>query len=605
MKPNIYINISLLLRNISGDLREDEAKFINEELTNDTTLQAVNVGLSILLEQHNGSVNDVEAFLQTSKEEFTRKHLNLVKKVKKSKTTPIMKIKRYAAIFLIPLALVSFLYGYTGLFIPYQTFYVNSSGDDQFELTDEPDENSYILKLKYRNDKIYGMGAIYNSNEGMIRRGKLKSLVPLVWSGEHFKYREDGAIIFKGNFVDNNRHGTFKYYYPNKALKQINDYQNGQIHGLLTLFETDGETISIQQIYNQGIVIGHGFKIEYQLQPLLTLSGEEQRRSIQLIWQTEASLRNKNFETVLKKTSAYLSSYPNHLLMREYRGDALMELGRFAEALDQFEFGLENRHPKKYRLHRKMARSYFLAGDNDTALLQAQKSIKTARGFHFEDAIDNRAKAYLIKGNSLQAEEDHPAAITAFSESLEEQATKEALNSRALSHLASSNDKAAQQDLNKSIKNYSKNNRKAYLMRAGVNARNNNTRAAYEDFRRGSSDDRNRFNWGQFLRTGAAVALLGVVFENQVRIVKFEVVFWGCLLQTVLSSILQNPVQAGLATALVQIIQRSAVNIVTYIQDVIFNTFVQYLQNNGFPVLAGWLTALDTFACMGSQPSYQ
>ena len=481
--------------------------------------------------------------------------------------------------------------------------YLKKLDGDQFQLISKKDKNksSWSLKVQFKNGTPNGQATLLNPQRKKIRQGHLKSVDPFIWEGNHIKYNEDESIHFKGQFTENERHGVFKYFYKDGTLKQICTYKHGKVHGLLTIFMPDGLTIQIQEIWSKGRVIDHGLKLESSVDDKLRQSDKNQRMAIGLIWETKDFLDKKKYRKALEIINEFLHLYPGHLLMQEYRADALLHSGKFDEALKQYE-KIENTHPRKYQILKKIAEAYTLKSDFKKAIVIADRCIEKAQQKDFLAARQMQAEASKIKGNIYLYQANNRKAIQSFSQALTAFESNQNYNARALAYMQINQDKNALNDLNQSIKLNHENNNKAYISRAALYAQNGKMNKAKADLNKINIKE---FNWIGFRNGAIIVTALALVVESTIAIMKFEVVFLGCLLQTFFSAVFPDvPIAALLKQLTAVFINKASPTVVGYILDVSFGQIVETLDNKGYGMLANVLETGDFFHCLGSQPTY-
>lgn len=121
-------------------------------------------------------------------------------------------------------------------------------------------EKLYSSKLRYEGDKN---GNKKNGKGSYFYNDKLWYEGDFLNDEMHGKgkfYNEDGQIVYEGDFKNNipNGKGRDNIYFNGKiALYRIGSFENGQVHGLATLYEGNGK-VSYEGEYERGNISGFG-----------------------------------------------------------------------------------------------------------------------------------------------------------------------------------------------------------------------------------------------------------------------------------------------------------------------------------------------------------
>lgn len=110
----------------------------------------------------------------------------------------------------------------------------------------------YIIKL---DDKLYEFKVIDNKFNGEFK----------------ITYQETGAVYACGNLLNNNRHGNLTYSgWEDGRVTKFAQYENGKLHGLLVLFNGEGQLNEVSQYQNGSKT---GFFYERQMMGMILNMG--------------------------------------------------------------------------------------------------------------------------------------------------------------------------------------------------------------------------------------------------------------------------------------------------------------------------------------------
>ena len=157
----------------------------------------------------------------------------------------------------------------TFLFVFISTYLVSFSQVkiDTVYITDADGEKETTNKKAsfYRVCKMDGTSLIavdYNIDDSIKRcSAYYKSFNPYVKQGHFIDYNSEGKLNFEGDYFENERSGTWTYYFPTGERWYTQDYVDGHSNGFLKSYFKTGEVKRVEKYLDDKFVEGNCYTL--------------------------------------------------------------------------------------------------------------------------------------------------------------------------------------------------------------------------------------------------------------------------------------------------------------------------------------------------------